>query len=266
VQSIADFAEQLAREAGELIRHERENNTLRTDYKDQTELVTHADLMADKLITDAIRKQYPDHRILSEESSPDRNLASDLDSPLWIIDPIDGTVNYAYGQPQVAISIAYADQGRVQLGVVHAPFVNETFRAIHGGGAALNGQAIECSKATVPRDSLFATGFPYTKDHLEPILKRLNTMLRHCRDLRRVGSAALDICWVACGRLDAYYESVKPWDFAAARLIALEAGARAGHFSGVPEGQPADTWGQDILISTPGIYDEMHKLLQLAAE
>lgn len=264
MQAIADFAEQLAREAGELVRYERDNNTLRTDYKDQTELVTHADLMADKLITDAIRERFPDHRILSEESEPDKDQAADLDSPLWIIDPIDGTVNYAYGHHQVAISIAYAEGGHVQAGVVHAPFVAETFRAIRGGGATLNGEPIEHSGATRPRDSLFATGFPYRKDELDPLIRRLDVMIRHCRDLRRVGSAALDICWVACGRLDAYYESVSPWDFAAGRLIALEAGATAGHFSEVPEGQPADLWGQDLLISAPGIYDELRLLLNSA--
>ncbi|MDX1800330.1 MAG: inositol monophosphatase family protein [Marinobacter sp.] len=265
MQTIADFAEHLAREAGELIRHEREHTTLRTDYKDQTELVTHADLMADKLITDAIQARFPSHRILSEESRPDKTQAADLDQPLWIIDPIDGTVNYAYGHPQVAISIAYAEQGHVQVGVVHAPFVDETFRAVRGQGATLNGQSIHHSGATVPRDSLFATGFPYTKDSLAPIVARLDTMIHHCRDLRRVGSAALDICWVACGRLDAYYESVSPWDFAAGRLIALEAGATAGHFSEVPAGQPADLWGQDILIAAPGIYDPLRALLVSAS-
>ncbi|MEX0604670.1 MAG: inositol monophosphatase family protein [Marinobacter sp.] len=265
MQTIADFAEQLAREAGDLIRHERENNPLRTDYKDQTELVTHADLMADKLITEAIRARFPDHRILSEESRPDKSQAADLNSPLWIIDPIDGTVNYAYGHPQVAISIAYAERGHVQVGIVHAPFAGETFRAVRCGSATLNGEPIQHSGASVPRDSLFATGFPYTKDALAPLLKRLDVMIHHCRDLRRVGSAALDICWVACGRLDAYYESVSPWDFAAGRLIALEAGACAGHFTDVPEGYPEDLWGQDLLITAPGIYDSLRVLLNGAS-
>ena len=118
---IAEFAERIAREAGEMIRHEREQNTLRTDYKQQTELVTHADVMADEFITGAIRKAFPEHRILSEETMPDLSQAENLDTPLWVVDPIDGTVNYAYGHPQVAVSIAYAEQGRVQVGVVHAP-------------------------------------------------------------------------------------------------------------------------------------------------
>ena len=163
LRTITDFAEKLAREAGELIRHERDNNTLRTDYKQQTELVTHADVMADEFITAAIRKRFPQHRILSEETAPDLSQAEELETPLWIVDPIDGTVNYAYGHPQVAVSIAYAEQGRVQAGVVHAPFPGETFRATKGEGATLNGETIRHSGATVPRDSLFATASPITR-------------------------------------------------------------------------------------------------------
>ncbi|KPQ02898.1 inositol monophosphatase family protein [Marinobacter sp. HL-58] len=265
IATIADFAEKLALEAGRLVKRERDDNTLRTDYKHQTELVTHADVMADELITAAIRERFPDHRILSEETMPDLSQAEKLDTPLWIVDPIDGTVNYAYGHPQVAVSIAYADQGRVQAGVVHAPFAGETFRAVRGTGATLNGNNIQHSGATVPRDSLFATGFPYTKDSLEPLLSRLDAMIHQCRDLRRIGSAALDICWVACGRLDIYYENVSPWDFAAARLIALEAGATAGHFGEVPDGYPADLWGRDILISAPAVWESVREILRKAS-
>lgn len=265
LRSITDFAEQLALKAGDLIRRERDQNTLRTDLKQQTELVTHADVMADEFITGAIREQFPDHRILSEETMPDLSQAEELDTPLWIVDPIDGTVNYAYGHPQVAVSIAYAEKGRVQAGVVHTPFSGETFRATRGEGATLNGDPIQHSGATVPRDALFATGFPYTKDNLEPLVRRLDAMIHQCRDLRRIGSAALDICWVACGRLDIYYENVSPWDFAAARLIALEAGATAGHFGEVPEGYPADLYGRDILISAPAVWETVREILREAS-
>ncbi len=267
LQGITDFAEDLARKAGKLIRKERDHSTLRTDYKQHSELVTHADIVADEFITSAIRKRFPDHRILSEETMPDLSQAEELETPLWIIDPIDGTVNYAYGHPQVAVSIAYAENGRVQAGVVHAPFPRprETFRATLGDGATLNGKPIRHSGATVPGESLFATGFPYTKDNLAPLVSRLDAMIHQCRDLRRIGSAALDICWVACGRLDIYYENVSPWDFAAARLIALEAGATAGHFSEVPEGYPVDLWGRDILISAPAIWEPIRQILRSAS-
>lgn len=270
LSEITDFAQALALEAGELIRHERDHNVLRTDYKQQTELVTHADVMADKFITGAIRKRFPEHRILSEETMPDLAQAEHIDTPLWVIDPIDGTVNYAYGHPQVAVSIAYAERGQVQAGVVHAPFAGqngtgETFRATRGAGATLDGQAISHSNASELRQALFATGFPYTKDALAPLLKRLDAMIHQCRDLRRMGSAALDICWVACGRLDVYYESVSPWDFAAARLIATEAGAHAGHFGKVPDNRPADLWGKDILISAPKLWLPVREILRKAS-
>lgn len=258
--AIADFALETALDAGKLIIEERSRG-LEHDYKDGQELVTQADLKADRLIGDAIRARFPDHRILSEEAMPDLRQARELEHPLWIIDPIDGTVNYAYGHSQVAVSIAYAEKGRVQIGVVHAPFQQETFRATRGQGAYLNNRAITPTCCTTLRQSLVATGFPYGKDNLAPLIGRLNKVLHQCRDLRRNGSAALDICWVACGRLDSYYETVSPWDFAAARLIALEAGAQAGHFSAVPEGYPEDLWGQDILISTPGLYQAMRELL-----
>lgn len=266
IDEIADFAERLARDAGELIHRERSQNTLRTDYKQQTELVTHADILADEFITGAIQAAYPDHRILSEEAMPDLRQAENLDTPLWIVDPIDGTVNYAYGHPQVAVSIAYAEKGQVQAGIVHAPFAGETFRAVRGSGATLNGERIQHSGASSLRQALFATGFPYTKDNLAPLLKRLDVMIHHCRDLRRIGSAALDICWVACGRLDIYYETVSPWDFAAAKLIAREAGARAGHFTEVPEGYPEDLWGQNNLVTAPELYERVRELLAKASE
>ncbi|HTN32720.1 MAG TPA: inositol monophosphatase family protein [Marinobacter sp.] len=265
ILNITDFAEKLAIDAGKLVRHERDENTLRTDYKQQTELVTHADVMADKFITAAIRERFPHHRIMSEETMPDLSQAEELETPLWIVDPIDGTVNYAYGHPQVAVSIAYAEKGRVQAGVVHAPFTNETFRATLGKGSTLNGETIQHSGATIHREALFATGFPYTKDNLRPLINRLDAMIHQCRDLRRIGSAALDICWVACGRLDIYYENVSPWDFAAARLIALEAGATAGHFGDVPESYPADLWGRDILISAPAIWQTIRQILRTAS-
>jgi len=264
---IADFAEQIARQAGQLIKRERDTGSVETDYKAQHELVTNADLKADKLITSAIRERFPDHRIMSEEISPDTDQAQDVDSPLWIIDPIDGTINYAHGHPQSAVSIAYAENGHVQVGVVHSPFcagTGETFVGVRGHGARLNGNTIRHSHQTRVRNTLFATGFPYRKDTLGPIVRRLGVMLEQCQDLRRLGSAALDICWVACGRLDAYYESVSPWDFAAGRIIALEAGAIAGHFSDVPEGESPDLWGQDIIIAAPGVYEELRNILRKA--
>lgn len=260
LNEVRHFTEALAREVGALIIRERKQG-LCHDYKAQTELVTQADIKADRLITDAIRKRFPDHRILSEENEPDTAEADNLDSPLWVVDPIDGTVNYAYGHPQVAVSIAYAERGAVRAGVVYAPFVDEMFVGLQGQGATLNGGPITHSGATSLRQALIATGFPYGKDELTPLLDRLGRVLHQCRDIRRIGSAALDICWVACGRLDGYYESLSPWDFAAAQLIATEAGARYGHFTPVPAGRNPELWHRDLIITAPGIYEALSEHL-----
>ncbi|MAL97353.1 inositol monophosphatase family protein [Hydrocarboniclastica marina] len=257
---LGRFMENIAREAGNLVIQERQKG-LEHQYKAQSELVTQADVAADRYITDSIHARFPGHRILSEENEPDEREAEDLDSPLWIVDPIDGTVNYAYGHPQVAVSIAYAEGGNVVAGVVYAPFVDEMFVGLKGRGACLNGKTIRVSGASDLRLALVATGFPYSKDALAPIVDRLGRVLHECRDIRRIGSAALDICWVACGRLDAYYESVSPWDFAAARVIALEAGARCGHFSDVPREKNPDLWGRDIIVATPAVYETLARLL-----
>ncbi|WP_097459058.1 inositol monophosphatase family protein [Mangrovitalea sediminis] len=265
IAEIAAFARDIARKAGEIITQERAGDALEHRYKAQQELVTSADLKADALITGAIREQYPSHRILSEESHPDLAEAEDLDSPLWIIDPIDGTVNYAYGHNQVAVSIAWGYRGKIQVGIVHCPFQGETFEAVRGQGATLNNRPIRHSGCDRLSQALVATGFPYGKDRLAPLIRRLDAVLHHCRDIRRNGSAALDICWVAAGRLDAYYETVSPWDCAAAALVAQEAGARSGHFLPVPEGRNPELWSQNLLITAPALYEPLQTLLQEAS-
>ncbi|MCP5161380.1 MAG: inositol monophosphatase [Hahellaceae bacterium] len=266
IQELSIFAMDLALRAGEVMVQERQRAKLEHIYKSNEELVTNADLKVDELITKRIRKIYPEHRILSEESDTDKTYLQNLQDPLWIIDPIDGTVNYAHGHPQVAVSIAYVEHGEVQIGIVHNPFMEETFSAIRGQTATLNHKPIQVSGETSLRRALVATGFPYAKDALTPIVQRVSATLHHCRDIRRLGSAALDICWVACGRMDAYYESVSPWDFAAARLIALQAGATCGHFSSVPQDQSAELWGTDILISSPALFDPFREILVAASQ
>ncbi len=261
LEEIAQFTHKLAIEAGSLIAAHRQNGSIQHNYKDQQELVTSADIAADKLIIDAIRKTYPEHRILSEETFTNKDSLKDLQSPIWIIDPIDGTVNYAHGHQMVAVSIAFACYGEVQIGVVHNPFMKETFHAILSKGAYLNGQSIQVSHSNNLRKSLIATGFPYNKATVPEIMARTQKVLMACQDIRRLGSAALDICWVACGRLDGYFESLSPWDFAAARVIALEAGAKCGHFQDVPTDIPACIFDQNLLISTPEIYNDLHHLL-----
>ena len=264
VRDIEEFTLGLAREAGELIRRERLEADLTHAYKQGTELVTSADLKADKLIVSRLRERFADHRLISEESTPEEAANASLDTPVWIIDPIDGTVNYAHGHNQSAVCIAYADGGQVQLGVVFNPFTDEMFAARRGAGATLNGKALAVSGETRLERAIIATGFPYKKEGLDAMVERLRRILHNCADVRRLGSAALDICWLAAGRLDGYYESLSLWDFAAARLVAEEAGASCGHFSTVPEGINPEVHPKDLLIATPALYEQLHELLQSA--
>ena len=259
---ILNVAKDLAFKAGKSIVEARQSQRLTLSYKDGVELLTSADLSVDQLIRAGIESAFPDHLILSEESSPDLSDAGDLQAPLWIIDPIDGTVNYAYNQHQVAVSIAFAYQGIMRAGVVHCPFQGETFSAIRGKGARLNGTSILASECSELARALIGTGFPYDRDGRVALVDRLRTVLFACRDIRRIGSAAVDICWVAMGRLDGYYETINSWDFAAATLIAREAGARVGHLGEVPEGQLPELWGQELVVAAPDIYAALRDMLR----
>ncbi|NWO57455.1 inositol monophosphatase family protein [Chromohalobacter israelensis] len=263
-QRLAE-AERIARLAGERIVAARQSQAFQHRYKSGDELVTDADVDVDRLIATELDAHFRDDARLTEELSPERDVLEDSES-LWIVDPIDGTVNFAYGHPHVAVSIAWASEGKLRLGVVHAPFLGETFTALRGEGAWLNGEPIEAGDARELDRSLVATGFPYRRDARAPLLRRLTGVLARCRDIRRNGSAALDLCHVACGRLDAYYESVSPWDFAAGLLIAREAGAKTGHLYPCPDRIPADLYGENILVSAPGIHGALRDILLKADE
>ena len=261
LDDILSLATKAALDAGKLIAQKRQSGDLQQQYKEQQELVTSADIAADKLIISMIQDQYPEHRILSEETYTDKSQAKDLSKPIWIIDPIDGTVNYAHGHFMVAVSIAFAMDGEVKVGMVHNPFLNETYSSIIGQGSFMNGQKLAVSHQPSLRKAVIATGFPYDKRTVPEIMKRTEKVLMHIQDIRRLGSAAMDICWVANGRLDGYFESLSPWDFAAARLIAQEAGATCGHFTPVPEDIPACIHCDNLLITTPEIYQALDDLL-----
>ncbi|MEX2131691.1 MAG: inositol monophosphatase family protein, partial [Pseudohongiellaceae bacterium] len=261
--SRLEFCKGIAREAGALIVRER-NSGMQRDYKQGLELVTSADLKADKLIADAIHARYPEQLLISEELAP-KMAQQDLSSrACWIVDPIDGTVNFVHGHNQSAVSIAYAEAGEIRIGVVYNPFTDEMFWASQGSGAWLNRQRIQVAQETQLNKAIIATGFPYQKSGLKPLIARLQAVLTHCADIRRLGAASLDICWVAMGRLDGYYENLSLWDFAAAQLIAREAGAIYGHFQPVPEGLSGVFYGQNILVANPTLYPQLESLLQAA--
>lgn len=252
---------EIANAAGRMVLEAREADNLEHHFKDGQELVTTTDVAVDTLIREQLEVCFPGEQRLSEELAPDRD-AVEHGGALWVVDPIDGTVNFAHGLRHVAVSIAYVEDGVTQLGVVHAPFLKETFTALRGAGAWRNGQPIKPSNSTNLEHSLVATGFPYRRDSRPPLMRRLHAVLSHCRDIRRNGAAALDLCDVACGRLDAYYETVSPWDFAAGWLIAREAGAATGHLYPCPAGIPEDLYGENLLVCSRGIFDELGDLLR----
>ncbi|MHA7879836.1 MAG: inositol monophosphatase family protein [Saccharospirillum sp.] len=254
------FATDLALQAGQLIRQRREAGQLNQDFKAGIELVTDADLASERLIKKALLASYAGDAIMAEETAqtlPDKELLG----PLWVIDPIDGTVNYAHHHNMVAVSIAWYDQGLAQVAVVYNPFLDECFTAVRGGGAWLNGQPIRVSDKTDIARALVATGFPYIRETRAELVRRLGRVMEVCADVRRLGSAALDMCWVACGRLDAYYESVSPWDGAAAQLIAREAGATVSRFRATDNPLPGELDGRHWLICTPAIHSELNAVL-----
>lgn len=261
---VLEFTLALAREAGELIVSKRAGAALTLELKNGNELVTNADLAADKLICERISVQFPAHQILSEESSPDIGNIQELALPVWVIDPIDGTVNFVHGHNHSAVSIAFVENGQIEVGVVFNPFTDEMFSARRGGGAFLNSEAIKVGEETELSRAIIATGFPYEKSGIEPMIIRLHAVLASCADIRRLGTAALDICFLAMGRMDGYYESLSLWDFAAALLIAREAGAQTGHFSTVPGGIDPQFYQQDILMANPVLFPKLLALLQTA--
>jgi myo-inositol-1(or 4)-monophosphatase len=254
------LAMQAAMSAGALMRQARESSTFTLGYKD-LDLVTSTDIAAEKCIVELIRNTFPTDLFLTEEGHSEWN-ADTLQAPrLWIIDPIDGTTNFASGQLHCAVSIAFAINGTIQLGVVYAPFLNELYCAQIGHGAYLNERPIQVGKCAELEKALVATGFPYRREKSLPTtMRQLQNVLSNCRDLRRLGSAAIDTCWVACGRLDAYYEDVKPWDIAAAGLIAREAGAKTGCY--IDAEQSSDLNGSGFLVTNPTLYMAVSAILQ----
>lgn len=213
--------------------------------------VTEADKAAETAIITTIKAAYPDHFILSEETG-----AIPQDSPYkWIIDPIDGTVNFAQGIPICAVSVGLEYQGEIILGAVYNPLMKEFFFAEKNKGAYLNDKKIEVSKKRNFERSCFVTGFPYTmlKDKNNP-LHVFETLITRGIAVRRLGSAALDLCWTACGRFEAFYEyNLNPWDTAAGMLIVKEAGGRLTNLIG----NPYSVYDQGIIASNGLVHDEL---------
>ena len=214
-------------------------------------LVTEADHASEKAIFDVIRADYPDHYLLSEEAG-----AITMDSNYkWIIDPIDGTVNFAHGLPLCCVSIGLEQDGEVILGAVYNPFIKEFFFAQRGYGATLNDKKIAVSSETSVAKSCLVTGFPYTYlDQPNGPLEVFSKLIRAGVPVRRLGSAAIDLCWVAAGRFDGFYEhKLNAWDSAAGFLIVEEAGGRVSDF----KGDKYSLYQPHIIATNGKIHDEL---------
>lgn len=243
--------ERLAREAGAILRAGY-NKEHQVNYKGVIDLVTEVDHQSEAFLLGEIQKKFPDHHIFAEESG----IIVGDDQHIWFVDPLDGTVNYAHHIPIFCVSIAYASQGRLMLGAVYDPMREEMFAAERGKGAFLNGRPIHVSAATELQKSLLVTGFPYDAWNTpQDNFANFVHLAKLTQGVRRLGSAALDLCYVAAGRFDGYWEiTLKPWDVAAGGLICEEAGAQVTNVSG---DRDYISPPQSVVACAPGIHDRI---------
>jgi myo-inositol-1(or 4)-monophosphatase len=270
----------ISHEAGLIVR-QRFPRTALADigFKSATEPVTETDTIVEGLIVARLQDAFPGHHILAEESGlivrdgteTDGELASTSlaesiaggETPMWVIDPVDGTNNFAHGFPHVGISMALLVAGRPVVGVVHDPLRGETFAATAGGGATLDGQPMRVSCVEHLVDAFMATGFPRDRrTAADNNAERFDHLLRRSLGVREFGAAVLDLAYVACGRLDAYWEMrLKPWDVAAGTLLVREAGGRVTDFKGGPD----CIFGDSIAASNGHIHGQMLRVIREGA-
>jgi myo-inositol-1(or 4)-monophosphatase len=245
LDTLLETAVEGARRAGRVLR-ERFHEPRTISFKSGIDLVTDADKASEAVLLAWLRERHPDHAILSEESG-----ASAGSRYRWIIDPLDGTTNYAHQLPHFSVSIAVEGEGELLIGVVYDPMRDECFSAVRGQGATLNGKPIRPSTIERMDRALLCTGFPYdVREHPEGPAGLIARFLGLVQGIRRLGSAALDMAYTASGRYDGYFEfNLKPWDIAAGALICSEAGAVASRI----DGAPYDTSVIDVLAASPGI-------------
>ena len=245
-----------AQQAGKIIA-DAYRTEFRVDYKEgaATNLVTEVDRRSEVAIVEALSKAFPDHRILAEEGGE----GSQRQSPYqWVVDPLDGTTNFAHGFPVFCVSIGLAAEGRIVLGVVYDPIRQELFEAQAGEGAFLNGERMRVSRASTLEKALLVTGFAYDQEGRRSNLDHFSRFALRAQGIRRTGSAAIDLCYVASGRIDGFWElKLFPWDVAAGSLIVTEAGGLVTNFAG----NPFSIYGNEILASNGLIHQAMIDVL-----
>lgn len=253
------LARELALEAGAFIRRgfgERRN----VEFKSAVDLVTDVDRGAQAIVVDGIRRAFPEDTIVAEEDVGQAAAAG----PCWYVDPLDGTTNFVHALPHFAVSIAFLEDGEPRSAAVYDPSKDELFHAEHGRGAFLGDRRLAVSSVAELDRSLLVTGFPYDRRaHTDLYLEYFRDFLRSAQDVRRLGSASLDLCYVAAGRFDGFWEwKLHPWDTAAGWLIVEEAGGRVTDF----DGGPYDPWLPRILATNAAIHEEaLDVLARLAA-
>lgn len=255
INKAMEFAMETAHAAGKIQKQKYEKHGLAVRKKGLIDLVTEVDVECEKLITDAISKKYPDHAILAEEGTDVKSAGGYA----WYIDPLDGTTNYAHGFPFFAPSIALAFKGEAVAGAVYDPMRDEMFSGMKGGGAFLNGSRMSVSNADNMDGALLGTGFPYdlrTNKHNN--VDNFNRVVLKCQAIRRAGAAALDLCYVACGRFEGFWEQwLYPWDMAAGALFVTEAGGVVTDMRGLG----LDLFGKTICAANKGIHPKLLELL-----
>jgi myo-inositol-1(or 4)-monophosphatase len=250
LERVREVGVAAARSAGELLRS-RIDSIREVRHKGAVDLVTDVDLESEQRVCSAVSAAFPSHTILGEEGG---HLGGDDTRYRWLVDPLDGTTNYAHGFPVFCVSIGFEVEGRLRFGVVYAPCQNELYVAEAGRGATLNERPLQVSGVDDLRQAMVATGFPYDHAALPRALRSFEVMSARSQAVRRVGSAALDLCYVACGRFDAYWEHVvRPWDLAAGALIVLEAGGQLS----ATDGSPFDVDGGQVLASNRRLHPSL---------
>ncbi|MEO8122686.1 MAG: inositol monophosphatase family protein [Burkholderiales bacterium] len=255
---MLNIAVKAARAAGALInRASMDLDLLKVNTKAPNDFVTEVDQAAERIIIDTLLAAYPGHGILAEESGRARG-AKDSEY-LWIIDPLDGTTNFIHGLPVYAVSIALAHRGQVQQAVVYDPTRNDLYFASKGRGAFLNDKRLRVSKRLRLAESLIGTGFPFRKgDNFQRYMQIFESVMQSCAGMRRPGAAALDLCYVAAGYYDGFFETgLSPWDVAAGSLMITEAGGLVGNFTG-----DADyLYQREVVAGNPKVYAQLVSIL-----